>query len=200
MMDRTNPNAQLASRHRKVAMGASALALAMLGASFAAVPLYTLFCEATGYGGTPLRATQGADTVLDRTMTIRFDANTGGGLPWSFEPVQRTMDVKIGETVLAFYRATNRSTQPITGTAIFNVAPESAGGFFNKLECFCFREQRLEAGETVEMPVSFFVDPAIVTDKEGRGLANITLSYTFYPVAPAKTAGSTEARVAGKGP
>jgi cytochrome c oxidase assembly protein subunit 11 len=184
----------LAWRHRKVAATAAAGALAMLGAAYAAVPLYTLFCQTTGFGGTPLRATQGADKVLDRTIRIRFDANTGGGLPWKFEPVQRTMEVRIGETSLAFYRATNRSDKAITGSAVFNVAPDSAGGFFNKIACFCFTEQRLDAGETVEMPVSFFIDPAIVDDKDARGLTDITLSYTFYPVEQPKAGGALSAR------
>lgn len=201
MSDNRDQSRELAARHRKVAGGAAAVALVMLGAAYAAVPLYTLFCQATGYAGTPLRAAKPSDTVLDRTMTIRFDANTAGGLPWSFEPVQQTMQVRIGETVLAFYRATNRSSRPVTGTAVFNVAPDSAGGFFNKLECFCFREQRLEAGETAEMPVSFFVDPAIVKDREAHGLTQITLSYTFYPVEQPKTAipAAAEGHVAGKG-
>jgi cytochrome c oxidase assembly protein subunit 11 len=117
---------------------------------------------------------------------VRFDANVGAGLPWRFEPVERMQHVKIGENVLAFYRATNTSDRPVRGMATFNVLPEQSAPFFNKLECFCFKEQVLQPGETVEMPVSFFVDPQIASDKDARGVSIITLSYTFYPVAADK--------------
>jgi cytochrome c oxidase assembly protein subunit 11 len=173
---------QLARRHRKVGTIAAFSAVFMLGMAFAAVPLYRIFCQMTGYAGTTQRAVKGSDTVLDRTVTVKFDATVGPGLAWTFEPVQRQLDVKFGDTSLAFYRATNTSNKPITGTATFNVTPDQAGVYFNKLECFCFTEQRLEPGESIDMPVSFFVDPAMVKDKDAAHIGQITLSYTFFPV------------------
>ena len=124
--------------------------------------------------------TRAADKVLDRTIRIRFDANVDGALPWSFAPDQRFIDVKIGETALAFFKATNNSSQPVTGQAIFNVAPELAGRYFTKIECFCFKQQTLAAHASVEMPVTFFVDPKIVDDQDTKTIGEITLSYTFY--------------------
>lgn len=169
-------------RHRRVALWAGAVALTMLGLAYAAVPLYQMFCQVTGFAGTTQRATAAPGKVLERKVTVRFDSNVSNGLGWSFAPVAPTVEVKIGENQLAFYRATNPSDQPVTGTATFNVAPEAAGRYFNKIECFCFTEQTLGPGETVEMPVSFFVDPEIVNDRDGRHITQITLSYTFYPV------------------
>lgn len=183
----TNP--ELAARHRRVGLWCGAIALGMVGLAYASVPLYSLFCQVTGYGGTTQRAEAPSDTVLDRTMTIRFDANVAPGLGWKFVPVQHTVDVKIGENTLIFYRAENTSGQPITGTATFNVTPEIAGGYFNKIACFCFQEQRLEPGQSIDMPVSFFVDPAIVKDASGAGnIPQITLSYTFHKVEQQKSA------------
>jgi cytochrome c oxidase assembly protein subunit 11 len=157
-----------------------------------------MFCQVTGFAGTTQRASKPSGTVLDKIIRVRFDANVGGGLPWRFEPDVRTVDIRIGENTLAFYRATNLSRQPTVGTATFNVSPDVTGAFFNKLQCFCFSEQRLEPGETVEMPVSFFVDPAIVDDKDGRGVREITLSYTFYPVdKPAQQTGNLKTEGAG---
>ncbi len=176
--------------NRKVALIFSCVALGMLGMSYAAVPLYRIFCQVTGYGGTTQRATASSTKVLDRKITVRFDANVNG-LPWKFEPVATRMDVRIGENSLAFYRATNMSDKPSTGTASFNVTPEITGGFFNKLACFCFTEQTLAPGESIDMPVSFFVDPTLVDDKDATKVSEITLSYTFYPVAKP----STEAKV-----
>jgi cytochrome c oxidase assembly protein subunit 11 len=167
-------------RHWVVALPLVALVAAMVGLSFASVPLYRLFCQATGYGGVPQRAASAPGQVLDRTIRIRFDANVGNGLPWTFVPVQRVMDVKIGETALAFFKATNNSSGPITGKAIFNVAPELSGRYFTKIECFCFKQQTLAAGASAEMPVTFFVDPKIVDDEDTKNMSEITLSYTFY--------------------
>lgn len=175
-------------QNRRVAASVALIAVAMLGMAYAAVPLYRMFCQVTGYGGTTQRAEQAPATVLARQMRIRFDANVGNGLAWDFQPAQRLVDVRIGENTLIFYRARNTSDKPLVGTATFNVTPEVAGAYFSKLECFCFKEQRLEAGEEVEMPVSFFVDPAIVNDPDAGKLTNITLSYTFYPAAEAETA------------
>ena len=173
-------------RHRATATWCAVLVAAMVGAAYAAVPLYRLLCQVTGFDGTPRIAAAPSTQVLDKTLAIRFDANVAPGLAWRFEPVRTTMPVKIGENVLAFYRATNLSNRPLRGTATFNVLPEQAAVFFNKLECFCFKEQLLQPGETLEMPVSFFIDPQIVGDKDARAVTDITLSYTFYPVAPPK--------------
>jgi cytochrome c oxidase assembly protein subunit 11 len=173
----------LQRRHRVLAAWCVALVFAMVGAAYAAVPLYRLFCQATGFDGTPRVATRPAATVLDKTIVVRFDANVTPGLPWRFEPVQNTMQVKIGETNLAFFRATNTSDRPVRGTAIYNIFPEVAAVYFNKLQCFCFTEQLLEPGQSMEFPVSFFVDPAIVNDRDARNVTHITLSYTFNPVA-----------------
>ncbi len=184
--------------NRRVAAVMGLVAAGMLGMAYAAVPLYQLFCQVTGYGGTTQRATKPSETILDRVVTVRFDANVSG-LAWDFVPVVRTMDVRIGENALAFYRATNTSGRSLVGTASFNVAPEIAGSFFNKLECFCFKEQRLEPGETMEMPVSFYVDPTIVADKDARKVTHITLSYTFYPVDKPRTAAEVAPRDGGRG-
>ena len=163
--------------------------VAMAGLAYAAAPLYDMFCRVTGYAGTPMRAEAAPGAVDgDRLITVRFDANVDPALPWSFQPVQRAIKVRPGETHLVFYRAVNRDAEAITGHASFNVAPDQAGRFFGKIECFCFTEQRLEAGQSVEMPVSFFVDPAILTDRDGRAFDEITLSYTFYRSAVRKTA------------
>ena len=152
----------------------------MGGMAYAAVPLYQLFCQVTGYGGTTQRVEQYSDTVLDRTIKVRFDANVNG-LPWTFRPKQREIEIRIGETVQIEYEATNRSARATSGQATFNVTPQMAGAYFNKVECFCFTEMRLEPGETIDMPVVFFVDPAIVEQRETANVDTITLSYTFFP-------------------
>lgn len=153
----------------------------MLGMAYAAVPLYEMFCKVTGYGGTTQRVEQASSVILDKPIKVRFDANTGPGLPWTFEPVQREIEMKIGETVMVNYRARNNSTVETTGQATFNVTPEATGAYFNKVQCFCFTETTLEPGEEMEMPVLFFVDPAIVEPVETKNVHTITLSYTFFP-------------------
>lgn len=154
-----------------------------MGSLTAASPtLYRIFCQVTGYGGTTQRAIAPSDHIVDRVVTVRFDANVAPGLAWKFEPVQPTVNVKLGENVLAFYRATNLSDKPLTGTAAFNVSPDTMGLFFSKIACFCFTEQTLQPGQSVEMPVTFFVDPKMLEDRDTRHLQNITLSYVFYPV------------------
>ncbi|TIO07171.1 MAG: cytochrome c oxidase assembly protein [Mesorhizobium sp.] len=154
----------------------------MIGMAYAAVPLYAMFCQATGYGGTVKRATQQyADRVLGRDITIRFDANTAG-VPWQFQPVARSITVKIGETAEAHYSATNKLSYATAGRATFNVQPELAGPYFNKVECFCFTDTTLKPGETLDMPVVFYVDPDIVNVPELKELKTITLSYTMFPV------------------
>ncbi len=162
------------------ALKLAGVAAVMASLSFAAVPFYDWFCRTTGYGGTPVTAAAAPGAVGDRTIQVRFDASTGPGLNWDFTPVVRQMTVRPGETALAFYEATNLSDRRIAGTATFNVTPSAAGGFFTKIACFCFTEQVLQPGETVQMPVTFFVDPAIADDAEGRFVRTITLSYTFY--------------------
>ncbi|MGH1406210.1 MAG: cytochrome c oxidase assembly protein [Rhodomicrobiaceae bacterium] len=142
--------------------------------------LYNLFCKVTGYGGTTQRAVASSGVILDQKITVKFDATVAKGLNWKFKPVQRSMDVHIGETVVVNYIAKNLGKTPLVGSAIYNVTPEIAGSFFNKIECFCFTEQKLEAGEEIEMPVSFYVDPEIVTDKSGKTVNEITLSYVFF--------------------
>jgi cytochrome c oxidase assembly protein subunit 11 len=183
-----------ATNNRNVVLSCVA-ALAIMGSVTAASPtLYKLFCQVTGYGGTTQRAIAPSTTVLDRVVTVRFDANVSPHLPWKFEPVTPTMDVKIGENALAFFRATNTSDKPLTGTAAFNVAPQTVGSYFNKIECFCFKEQTLQPGQSVEMPVSFFIDPKFVEDRDTSVLSNITLSYVFYAVD--RTAATGRAPVA----
>lgn len=167
-------------RHRTVALALVGLVAVMTGLSFAAVPLYRMFCQVTGYGGTPQRAEAAPERGLDRTIRVRFDANIDRALPWSFTPVERVIEVKIGETALAFFKAANTSNAPVTGTAVFNVVPERAARYFNKIECFCFKEQTLAPGASIEMPVTFFIDPKLVDDEDTRNISEITLSYTFY--------------------
>lgn len=168
------------SRHGVVALALAGLVATMLGLAFASVPLYRLFCQATGYGGVPRRADRARNEILDRTIRIRFDANVDRSLPWTFLPDQRVMDVKIGDTALAFFKATNNTDAAVTGRAVFNVAPELAGRYFTKIECFCFKQQTLAAHASAEMPVTFFVDPNIVDDEDTKSISEITLSYTFY--------------------
>lgn len=153
----------------------------MLGMAYAAVPLYDLFCKVTGYGGTTQRVEQASSVILDKKIKVRFDANTGPGLPWAFEPVQREVELKIGETVQVLYKARNNSSSEATGQATFNVTPQAAGAYFNKVQCFCFTETTLKPGEEMEMPVVFFIDPAIVEPVETKDIHTITLSYTFFP-------------------
>lgn len=169
-------------RDRKglVALSLVGLVAGMVGLSFAAVPLYRMFCQVTGYGGVPQIAEALPGEVLDRTITVRFDANVDRALPWDFTPEQRAIDVRIGESGLAFFKAHNNTDKPVTGTAGFNVVPEIAGRYFNKIECFCFKEQTLVAGQSIDMPVTFFVDPKIVEDMSTKNISEITLSYTFY--------------------
>ena len=150
--------------------------------AWASVPFYDWFCRVTGFGGATNVAEAGSDTILDQTITVRFDASLDRDMPWTFTPVQREMTLRIGETGLAFYEAHNPTDRPVAGQAAYNVAPYEAGGFFDKIECFCFTEQVLQPGETVQMPVSFFVDPAIVTDRDAKYVHTITLGYTFYEI------------------
>lgn len=169
-------------RHRVVALSLAGVVAGMLGLSYAAVPLYDLFCRVTGFGGTTQRAEQAPDKVLDRTINVRFDGNVAQGMPWHFRPVQNEVTLRIGESGLAFYVARNESATPVRGTATFNVTPEVAGYYFNKIDCFCFTEQELKPGQQIDMPLTFFVDPEIVEDPDTRDITEITLSYTFFPL------------------
>lgn len=190
-MQRT-PVTPNSAKNRKVALLSTLVVVSMVGLAYASVPLYRLFCQVTGFGGTTQRAEAAPEKTVDRRMTILFDANKAPSLPWTFEPMQRSLAVKVGEENFAYYRATNTSNRTITGTAVFNVTPATAGAYFNKIECFCFTEQTLKPGESVEMPVSFFVDPAIVDDRGMDKVTTITLSYTFYPAGEPSTVSSTE--------
>jgi len=168
---------------RRKALTALALAgviVGMLGLTAAAVPLYRLFCQATGYGGTTQRAEAAPEAPSEQMITVRFNADVARDLPWSFAPVERAVWVRLGEQHLAFFRAHNGGSQTIVGSATFNVTPFKAGPYFDKIACFCFTEQTLRAGETVDMPVSFYVDPAILDDPDVRDVRAITLSYTFF--------------------
>jgi cytochrome c oxidase assembly protein subunit 11 len=152
----------------------------MLGLAYAASPLYEAFCKATGFAGTPRVAVEGDRPVLKRTVEVRFDTNVDPNLSWHFEPVQRAVTVHLGEEKLVYFRATNRSQRPIVGTATYNVTPEPAGSWFNKIQCFCFTEQLLQPGQSVDMPVIFFVDPDMDKDRRYDNVRTITLSYTFF--------------------
>jgi cytochrome c oxidase assembly protein subunit 11 len=174
----------------------------MLGLAYAAVPLYQAFCKATGFAGTPLMAQEGERPVIARTVEVRFDTNTDANLPWRFQPVERSVKVHLGEEKLVFFRATNRSQRPIVGTATYNVTPERTAGWFNKIQCFCFTEQLLQPGQSVDMPVLFFVDADMDKDRRYDDVHTITLSYTFYEAKTerAKTLlGGTPANGSGKG-
>jgi cytochrome c oxidase assembly protein subunit 11 len=165
-----------------VALACAAFIAGMVGVSYAAVPLYQIFCQVTGYGGTTQRVEQYSDTVLDKTIKVRFDANTASGLPWEFEPEQREVTLKIGETTQVAYRARNKFDRATFGRSSFNVTPQFAGAYFMKVECFCFTDTELAPGEEMDMPVVFYIDPAIVDLPEMKNVNTLTLSYTFYPV------------------
>ena len=160
--------------------------------SYASVPLYKLFCQVTGYGGTTQQVTSPSSQILERRIKIRFDANTKPALDWNFQPVQTSMDISVGQNALAFYQAENTGKDPVVGTATFNVTPEKAGVYFNKIDCFCFVEQLLAPQEAVEMPVSFFIDPDIVNDPNLDDVTTITLSYTFFPSEDQSLVGKTK--------
>ncbi|MEL6521343.1 MAG: cytochrome c oxidase assembly protein [Pseudomonadota bacterium] len=166
----------------KTVLQAASLVVVMGGLAWASVPFYDWFCRVTGYGGTTNTAEVGSDVVLDRTIKVRFDASKERDMPWEFKPLQRTMDLRIGETGLAFYEAYNPTDRPIAGSASYNVAPFDAGSYFVKIDCFCFEEQVLQPGERVQMPVTFFVDPELVDDPDAKFAKSVTLSYTFYEI------------------
>jgi cytochrome c oxidase assembly protein subunit 11 len=171
--DTSAKNKRLARRLVLMTAGMGAFA-------YASAPLYDLFCRTTGFGGTPLVAQPGDRPILDRTVNVRFDSNVDSALPWRFQPLQREVKVRLGEEYLAHYRVTNLSQRPLVGTSTYNVTPETAGGWFNKLQCFCFTEQLLLPGQSLDMPVVFFVDPELDKDRRYDNIRTITLSYTFF--------------------
>lgn len=170
-----------AARNARLGIICGLIFFGMVGAAFAAVPLYRAFCQATGFGGTTQKAEANTTTTIDQTVQVTFDTNVGAGLPWEFVPEQRTQDVKLGETHLAYFKVTNTANVPTTGRAAYNVLPEQAGAYFSKIECFCFTDQTLKPGETLEFPVVFFIDPQFAKDFDTKDASAVTLSYTFYP-------------------
>jgi len=190
----------MARRNRRVGIMALAFALAMLGLGYASVPLYRLFCQVTGFGGTTQRVSeaQAATVGVSRqTISIRFDANVDRGMPWQFRPERTTDTVQIGGRKMAIFLARNLSDKPIIGRASFNVEPEQAGRYFNKIQCFCFTEQKLLPGQEVRMPVVYFVDPKILQDEDAKDIEQITLSYTFHPIAQGSAKALDRAKEAG---
>jgi cytochrome c oxidase assembly protein subunit 11 len=180
--------------NRRMAIACVGFFAGMVGMAYAAVPLYDMFCRVTGYGGTTQRVEQYSQTVLDKDVKVRFDANVTGGLGWDFKPVQREITIKIGETTQIAYEATNITSQPLSGRASFNVTPQIAGAYFMKVECFCFTDTELKPGETMEMPVVFYVDPDIVNVTELKNINTITLSYTFFPLTEERPQASAAAK------
>ena len=178
--DPSDPKAGAGRRNGRVAAICGVTFVVMVGAAYAAVPLYRAFCQLTGFDGATRRASAAADKVLERRVTVRFDANVRG-LPWTFTASQTSQDARIGETKLAFFKVTNNSDKPVTARAVYNVVPEQAGAYFQKLQCFCFNDQTIAAHATVEMPVLYFIDPKYVEDINTKGKPEVTLSYTFYP-------------------
>lgn len=179
-------------RNVRVAAICAVAFFGMVGAAFASVPIYRAFCQLTGFDGATRRAESASSQVLDKTLTVRFDANVRD-LPWTFTAEQTSQEVKIGETKLAFFKVRNNSDKPITARAVFNVVPEQAGPYFQKLQCFCFTDQTIAAGATVDMPVLYFIDPKYADDINTKGKPEVTLSYTFFPSTEAKQAEALKA-------
>ena len=171
---------RVGSKITRMLCGLTGLVFGMIGMAYASVPLYQWFCQVTGFGGTTQRAEAPPPVETDHIMEVRFTADVNGGMPWQFQPVERQVEVKLGEQALTFYRATTTGDEPIVGTATFNVTPDAAGAYFMKIACFCFTEQVLMPGESVDMPVQYIVDPEILNDHQARDIQSITLSYTFF--------------------
>lgn len=170
------------SKNLSLALNLAAVAVGMLLLAYASAPLYRLFCQVTGYGGTPRLADSAGTRPIGRTLTIEFNADTDPGLPWEFAPEQKAMTVQAGQQSLAFYKARNLTANPVTGRAVYNVLPLKAGAYFVKIDCFCFVEQTLQPKESAHMPVSFYIDPAIADDPDMKDVKTIILSYTFFAV------------------
>ncbi|MTI18649.1 cytochrome c oxidase assembly protein [Rhodobacteraceae bacterium RKSG542] len=197
-MSSTSNNQQ--NKNGKVALICVGIFAGMLGAAFAAVPLYDLFCRVTGYGGTTQRADEASQTILDREIIVRFDANTNSDLPWDFGPKQKVVRVKLGQMAEVAYEARNLASAKTTGTSTFNVSPSEMGGYFNKIDCFCFTEQPLASGESIDMPVLFFIDPEMDKDEDLRHIKEVTLSYTFFKVDAEEQTAAVEAPDASSAP
>lgn len=188
----SDPKANAAGkRNARLAIICAVTFFGMVGAAYASVPLYRAFCQLTGFDGATVRAQANSSAVLRKTVTVRFDANVNG-LPWTFSAEQTQQDVKIGETKLAFFKVTNHSDKPVTARAVYNVVPEQAGAYFQKLQCFCFDNQTIAAGATVEMPVLYFIDPKYADDINTKGKPEVTLSYTFYPAVETRAEAKTQ--------
>jgi cytochrome c oxidase assembly protein subunit 11 len=199
-MSGPNPSSERKRDGRNLAVAAACGVLvgAMTAAAFAAVPLYNWFCRTTGFGGTPQISASAPGEVLARKVLVRLDANVSGGLPWRFEPETNSIEVRLGETVTVNYTVTNLSARETVGQASYNVSPPTVGAYFTKVNCFCFTDQRLKAGESREMPVVFYVDPQLVKDSDQDGLNTITLSYTMYPVRQQEPPRAENARPPGR--
>lgn len=193
------PPTRHGARNRLTALAAAGVVVGMVGMAYAAVPLYRIFCQVTGFGGTTQVAASAPSEIDERVITVRFNADTARDMPWRFRPQQRAMTLRVGERALAFYEAFNPSDQRIAGSATFNVTPAKAGVYFNKIECFCFTEQVLAPGQRADMPVSFFVDPAIADDPDLDDVKTITLSYTFFRVADGSGDTDAEQKIAVNG-
>ena len=179
-------------RHTLIAAGVVAVVASMVGLSYAAVPLYRMFCAATGYNGTTQVANAAPQVTGQRSLTVRFDTNIAPGLNWTFEPEINAIQLQTGKTATVFFKVTNRASHAVTGLAQYNVSPDAAGAYFDKLACFCFSEQTLAAGETIDMPVVFFLDPALERDEIMRHVESLTLSYTFFASKAAPQAASSQ--------
>lgn len=194
--DATGKGGRAAPRHKLVAAACVLFVAAMVGMAYASVPLYAMFCSLTGFGGAPRVSAAMPEGTSERMVTVRFDANVAPGLPWIFKPEQPSVTVKVGETKLVYFRAENTFDKPTYGQATYNVTPGNSGFYFVKMQCFCFNEQELKARETLEMPVVFYIDPAIEQDSDMASLKTVTLSYTFFPAKPP----APKAASAGEGP
>ena len=197
-MSPTGPSDLLKRRHLRLGLLCAVFALGMVGAAFAAVPIYRAFCQLTGFDGTVRKASAAPTVQLDRTLRISFDTNVRD-MPWTFEAEKPRVEVKIGATGMAFFKVTNNSDRPVTGRAVYNVVPEQAGAYFQKLECFCFTEQTLQPRQTMEFPMIFFIDPGFVKDRDTQKFTDIALSYTFFPAESAK-AQTKAVKAGGPGP
>ncbi|MGO4387245.1 cytochrome c oxidase assembly protein [Microvirga sp. 2YAF29] len=174
-------NTDIQRKMKRTAFACAVIVVGMVGLAYASVPLYDLFCKVTGFGGTPIVRDANNSDVMNRTVTVRFDSNVAPGLSWRFSPEKPDVKVKLGETTTVYYKVTNTGSKPATGIATYNVQPDLAGTYFSKLECFCFTEQTLQPGETLESAVVFYVDPRLVEDSDVKDLTSITLSYTYFP-------------------
>jgi cytochrome c oxidase assembly protein subunit 11 len=199
MSEPSNHRAPRRGRDVAVAAACGAFVAVMVGAAFAAVPFYNWFCRTTGFGGTTQVASVAPAGMLDRKITVRFDANVGPGLPWRFEPEVNSLDLRIGEVATVYYDVVNTSARPTDGQAAYNVTPPTVGAYFTKINCFCFTEQRLGPGEKRQMAVVFYVDPALAKDSDQDDLNTITLSYTFYPIREPERPAAGNAALAGPG-